>query len=196
MDEIWKDIPGFEGLYQVSNIGNIRSVRRVVRFGSQQRVVKQSNLRLFKKANGYLHVKIYKDGKQYTMYVHRLVAIAFCSGYFDKADVNHKDGRKDNNIYSNLEWCTRSENQIHSVKVLHNNLGNRKICKKWNSKPIVQLSIDGKKIKDWTSAFEVQRVLGISESAIRKCLYGDNQKGRRCYQSYGYKWVYAKDYYK
>ncbi|MCS2403788.1 NUMOD4 motif protein [Bacteroides salyersiae] len=195
MIEIWKDIPQFEGLYQVSNIGNIRSVERIVPFGSQYRTIKSSNLRFFKKSNGYLSVKIYKDNRQYTMYVHRLVAMAFCDGYFDKADVNHKDGNKSNNVSSNLEWCTRSENQIHSVKVLHNKLGNREICKKWNSKPIVQLSIGGEKIRDWSSSFEVQRVLGFKESGIRKCLYGDKQKGRRSYQSHGYKWVYAKDYY-
>jgi hypothetical protein len=196
MTEVWKDIPRFEGLYQVSNIGCVRSVERVVPFGSQQRIIKPSNLRFFKKHNGYLSVKIYKNGRQYTMYVHRLVAMAFCDGYFYKADVNHIDGDKSNNISSNLEWCTRSENQIHSVNVLHNKLGNRKRCKKWNSKPIVQLSLDGKKIKDWSSAFEVQRVLGFNEASIRKCLYGDKHKGRRSYQSHGYKWVYAEDYYK
>lgn len=196
MEEIWKDIPEYEGLYQVSNMGNVRSVERVVMFGNQKRTVKPSNLRFFKKANGYLSVKIYKHCKQYTFYVHRLVAMAFCDGYFDTADVNHKDGNKSNNVYTNLEWCTRSENQIHSVNVLNNKFGNRKICKKWNSKPIVQLSLDGKKIKDWSSAFEVQRVLGFNESGIRKCLYGCNQKGRKSYQSHGYKWIYAKDYYK
>ena len=90
MIEVWKDIPQFEGLYQVSNMGNVRSVERVVPFGSQQRIIKPSNLRFFKKSNGYQSVKIYKDGRQYTMYVHRLVAMAFCDGYFDKADVNHK----------------------------------------------------------------------------------------------------------
>ena len=78
MIEIWKDIPQFEGLYQVSNIGNIRSVERIVPFGSQYRTIKSSNLRFFKKSNGYLSVKIYKDNRQYTMYVHRLVAMAFC----------------------------------------------------------------------------------------------------------------------
>ena len=196
MKEIWKNIPEFEELYQVSNMGNVRSVERIVMFGNQKRTVKPSNLRFFKKANGYLSVKIYKHRKQYTFYVHRLVAMAFCEGYFDTADVNHKDGNKSNNTCVNLEWCSRSENQLHSVNVLHNKLGNRKICKKWNSKPIVQLTIDGKKVKYWTSAFEVQRILGISESCIRKCLYGTNQKGRQSYQSHGYKWVYAKDYYK
>lgn len=191
MEEVWKDIPLFEGLYQVSNIGNVRSVERIVQFGLQHRIVKPSNLRFFKKANGYLSVKIYKEGRQHTMYVHRLVAMAFCNGYFDKADVNHKDGNKSNNVSTNLEWCTRSENQLHSVNVLHNRLGNYKICKKWNSKPIVQLSLNGEKIKDWSSAFEVQRVLGLCESSIRKCLYRKKQNQ----QYHGYKWVYAESYY-
>ena len=196
MKEVWKDIPGFEGLYQVSNLGNVRSVERTVMFGNQKRTVRQANLRFFKKANGYLSVKIYKDCRQYTVYVHRLVAMVFCGGYSQYLDVNHKDGVKDNNIYTNLEWCTRSENIKHSVSVLHNKIGNFILGKKWNSKPIVQLSLSGEKIRDWQSAGEAQRELGIPESSIRKCLYGDNQKGRRCYQSHGYKWVYAKDYYK
>lgn len=195
MEEIWKDILGFEGLYQVSNMGNIRSVERTVMFGNQQRTVKQLLLRPFKKNNGYLVVKLYKDRVQYTVYVHRIVAMVYCEGYFEDMDVNHKDGIKDNNVYSNLEWCTRSENIKHSISVLHNKVGNFTTGRKWQ-KPIVQLSLAGEKIRDWKSAYEVQRVLGISESAIRKCLYGNNQKCRRCYQSHGYKWIYAKDYYK
>ena len=72
MKEVWKDIPQFEGLYQVSNMGNVRSIERVVPFGSQQRIIKPSKLRFFKKSNCYLSVKIYKDGRQCTMYVNRL----------------------------------------------------------------------------------------------------------------------------
>lgn len=195
MKEVWKDIPQFEGLYQVSNMGNVRSIERVVPFGSQQRIIKPSKLRFFKKSNGYLSVKIYKDGRQCTMYVHRLVAMAFCNGYFDKADVNHKDGNKSNNISSNLEWCTRSENQRHSIKVLRNKIGNFTTGRKWQ-KPIVQLSLSGEKIRDWESAYEAQRILGISESGIRHCLKGVGYDGRKRYQSHGYKWVYAEDYYK
>lgn len=195
MEEIWKDVAFFEGLYKVSNMGNVRSLERVVQFGNQKRTVKPSYLRFFKKSNGYLSVKLYKECRQYTMYVHRLVAMAFCDGYFEKADVNHIDGNKSNNISTNLEWCTRSENIIHSVQVLNNKIGNRKFGMKWNSKPIVQLSIDGKKIKDWTSAFEVQRILGFNESSIRSCLLGNEYDGRRRLQAYGYKWIYAKDYY-
>lgn len=195
MEENWKDIVGYEGLYQVSNMGNIRSVERIVMFGNRERTVKPSNLRYFKKANGYLSVKIYKHCRQYTFYVHRLVAMAFCDGYFDTADVNHKDGNKSNNVYTNLEWCTRSENQLHSVRVLKNKIGNYVRYRKWQ-KPIVQLSLDGTKIRDWQSACEVQRELGIPESNIRGCLKGVDNKGRKRYQSQGYKWIYAKDYYK
>lgn len=195
MIEEWKDVKGFEKLYEVSNLGEVRAKTRIVKFGTQARTIIPRNLHPFEKVNGYLSVKIYKDKKQYTCYVHRLVAMSFCSGFFDKADVNHIDGNKSNNKSSNLEWCTRSENVLHSVNVLHNQLGNRKIGKKWNSKPIVQLSLNGEKIKDWSSAFEVQRVLGFCEASIRNCLYGANSKGRRCYQSHGYKWMYAKDFY-
>ncbi len=197
MNEEWREIEGFNGRYEVSNSGKIRSVEREVKLGNTKRTVEEKELQQFIKGNGYKSVKIYKEGRQFTFYVHRLVALSFCEGYFRNADVNHKDGNKTNNKASNLEWCTRSENQIHSVKVLHNKIGNMgKFGRKWNSKPIVQLSMEGEKVRDWTSAFEVQRILGLSESAIRKCLYGDKQKGRRSYQSQGYKWVYAKDYYK
>lgn len=193
MEEIWKDIPGFEGLYQASNIGNIKSVERTVMFGKNQRTVKQAILHPFKKDNGYLVVKLYKDHKQYTVYVHRIIAMIYCDGYSEEMDVNHKDGIKDNNIYSNLEWCTRAENVRHSISVLKNKIGNFTKGRKFQ-KPIIQLSLTGEKIREWNSAYEVQRILGISESAIRRCLYSSKRKSEGNYQSNGYKWVYAKDY--
>lgn len=195
MEEIWKDIPGFEGLYQVSDTGNIRSVEREVMFGKQHRTIRQTQLRPFKKRNGYLVVKLCKDTVEYTVYVHRIVAMVYCGGYYESMDVNHKDGIKDNNVYSNLEWCTRAENIRHSIDVLHNKVGNFTVGRK-NQKPIVQLSLNGEKIRDWNSACEVQRTLGLHESGIRLCLKGLDSKGRKINQSYGYKWVYAKDYYK
>ena len=105
MEEVWKDIPGYEGLYQVSNYGNVRSLN-YNRTG-QIKELKQC----FK--NGYCFIPLRR--KNY--YVHRLVAEAFLENLENKSEVNHIDGDKYNNHVSNLEWCTRSENEKHKHRI-------------------------------------------------------------------------------
>ena len=108
--EIWKPIKGFEGLYEVSNYGN---VRRVSRYG--RRWVHPCSRKLTK--DGYYETALVKDNKYKFVRTHRLVAAAFCENPHNKKEVNHKDGNKLNNCADNLEWCTSSENQIHAYKM-------------------------------------------------------------------------------
>jgi hypothetical protein len=101
--EIWKDVKGYEGLYKVSNKGNILIVR------------KKRNQNLLKANNGYLLVDLYKNGIKNRISAHRLVAIHFLINSENKPQVNHINGIKFDNRAENLEWVTASENQLHSV---------------------------------------------------------------------------------
>lgn len=113
--EVWKDIEGYEGLYQVSNLGAIKSLTRYVphtTVGSKLVVGRTLSQGITK--NGYLRVSLCKDGTALSVLVHRIVAKAFCLGHQEGYDVNHIDGDKQNNIPSNLEWVTRQQNIQHS----------------------------------------------------------------------------------
>lgn len=102
--EIWKDIAGYEGLYQISNYGNIRN--------SKGRLLKY-----YENHKGYYKVGLNKNGKNSKFRVHRLVAQMFIPNPHEYPQVNHIDGNKQNNNVTNLEWCTNTENQIHAVKM-------------------------------------------------------------------------------
>lgn len=116
MKEIWKDIVGYEDLYQVSNLGNIKSKERIVKNGNRVFFKKEKILTPFLQKTGYLTITLLKDNKIKSHYIHRLVAIAFIKNDFDLEQVNHKDGNKRNNNVNNLEWCSRSENIKHAIK--------------------------------------------------------------------------------
>lgn len=99
MQEIWKSIEGYEGLYEVSNLGEVRNQSKVL--------AQRTNM-------GYKYITLYKEGKTSSKAIHRLVAIAFIPNTENKPEVNHKDGDKQNNHIDNLEWCTPSENSYHA----------------------------------------------------------------------------------
>lgn len=100
--EIWKDIPGYEGLYQASNIGRIKNYNR------------DSLLTPNENAKGYYHVTLHIDGKPKTFKWHRIIAIAFLQRHHSKPQINHKNGIKTDNRVENLEWCDHSYNQRHA----------------------------------------------------------------------------------
>ena len=116
MEEVWKDIQDYEGIYQVSNFGNVKSLNRET-FDSVRKQIKKLKGRMLKSAidsRGYKSVVLTKNGKQRTYRVHNLVALAFCNGYKKGLVVNHKDENQLNNFYKNLEWCTQKENVWYS----------------------------------------------------------------------------------
>ena len=125
MNEIWKDVLGYEGLYQVSNLGRVKSLPKYDRLGRfhTERIKSQVN-----NGNGYLVVNLKHNGKQQMRSVHRLVADAFMNNTNNYTDINHIDGNKQNNHLENLEFCTRSSNMLHAVKLgLHTDFGKRKV---------------------------------------------------------------------
>ena len=114
MEEKWKDIIGYEGFYQVSNLGNVKSLFRIIQTGNNKRSVKEKILKSNINRYGYVMVTISKFGKLYTHSVHRLVALAFISNPLNKPQINHINGIKTDNYLDNLEWNTVSENNQHS----------------------------------------------------------------------------------
>ena len=105
MQEVWKEIEGYEGISQISNFGRVKSFR----YGEKMRVLKVSNA-------GYYTVALWKKGKATHCRIHKLVAQNFLQNTDEKPQVNHKDGNKLNNHVDNLEWCTASENTYHALR--------------------------------------------------------------------------------
>jgi len=115
--EYWKPIKGYEDFYQVSNLGDIKSLFRLIKTGENKRSVGERLLKQNTNRYGYKMVSLSKDSVLKTVSVHRLVGIAFVDNTQNKSEINHIDGNKSNNEIHNLEWCTKSENNKHSLKL-------------------------------------------------------------------------------
>jgi hypothetical protein len=146
MTEIWHPCAGFETHYEVSNMGNVRSVERYVNNGHKNGL-KKLPMRVLKPAlgkSGYLLVTLSVDNTQSSQNVHRLVARAFIPNETNRPQVNHKNGIKTDNALSNLEWMTASENGFHSYAVLGNVAKNKPMFGANNPKvkPVLATRID------------------------------------------------------
>ena len=169
MLEIWRDIKNYEGIYEVSNLGRIKSI-------SRNGTIKENRILKPNKVMGYSQVGLQKYGTRKYKKIHRLVAEAFIPNPENKKEVNHKDGNKANNCVDNLEWVTTSENQLHSYYKLKNNI-----------KSVIQLSLNNEIIKEWESIAKVEQELKISNADICKCCKGKRKTAG------GYKWRYKEN---
>lgn len=149
MEEEWRPVKGYEGLYEVSNMGRVKSLH----YG-KRRILKQSVL-----PNGYMKVVLNKDGTANMKTVHRLVATAFIRNPNNYGVVNHKDGNKKNNTVDNLEWCTRSYNTKHAY---HNRLMSADSCKK--------SIILYKKYGEYESITEASEALGVAFGSLSRAI--------------------------
>jgi hypothetical protein len=188
--EIWKDIKGYKGYYQVSNLGQIKSLERIVRTKDNKMVFFPETILKPNKINsGYCQVQLSKDCRS-SFLVHRLVAQAFLSNPHRYQNVNHKDGNKANNCVDNLEYCTQKYNLWHSVNILGNDLKNNNKDKVWgnnyNSVAVYQYTLDGLFVCGYSSTTEAQAKTGIHRDGIYKVI-----KGKRV-NAGGFIWSYEK----
>ena len=169
MEEIWKDVSGYEGYYQVSNLGRVKSLDRWITYRDGRKYFYRSKIKSQAKyRGGYLFVSLKVNRHQFSAKVHRLVAQAFIPNPENKPQVNHKNGIRTDNRVENLEWVTCSENHLHAFRVLGRNPTCLGVTGKNHpsSRPILQYSLNGKFIKEHESATYASKELGISLSSL------------------------------
>lgn len=115
-DEEWRDVIGHEGFYQISNYGHVKNITPLKEPERHHRSIKGNILRIDIR-NGYPSVTLSKNNRHYHKTIHRLICESFIPNLKNKNYVNHKDGNKQNNNLTNLEWCTNYENMVHSYKI-------------------------------------------------------------------------------
>ena len=189
MVEIFKDIKGYEGLYQVSNLGRVKILNYRNTGKTKLKKPVENNC-------GYFTIQLYKNEKPKRYFVHRLVAETFLDNSDGKPQVNHKiegdEGKKINIVYINedglideekstIEWVTAKENCNHGTR-------NKRIAEKTTngkcSKKVLQLTFDGVLVKEWSSTHECERN-GFDHGNVSKCCRGKQKS------AYGYKWHYV-----
>ena len=164
-NEEWRDVVGYEGRYQVSSTGRVKSLKRKDCLG---RTIRERMLKPCDNGRGYLYISLSDGtGEHKRHYIHRLVGEAFVPNPLEKEDVNHKDENPSNNHASNLEWLTHKENLNYGMR-------NERVAKA-NSKPVAQYTKDGAFIKVWGSAAEVKRQLGFNHSNIIQVAKGNRK---------------------
>lgn len=174
--EIWKDIKDYEGLYQVSNKGRIKSLERRCKTAKGSRLVPEKIYAQTLDTYGYPIVTLHKNGKRKTMTIHRLVANAFIENPNNYSSVNHIDENKMNNSINNLEWCTTQYN---------NEFGTRtKRIRETQQKAIYQCDLDGNIIREWEGMGIMSRETGYDQGLISRVC---NNKRKT---AYGYKWCF------
>jgi len=174
--EIWKDIEGFEGRYQISNYGNVKSIIR-----KKHRILSPSI-----KHNGYLGVNLYDENKKmWNKQIHRLVAIAFIPNPDNLPQVNHIDENKENNHADNLEWCTQNQNIHHGT--LYQRVRETRISEQLKNAPIpiIQCDLDGNPIREFSSITEASKILGINKGNIQRACVNFPYRTSR-----GFKWKF------
>lgn len=165
MNEKWKPIDGYNGLYEVSNIGRVRNSNGLV-------------MKTRRREDGYVVVTLRKKPKYKIEYIHILVAKAFIPKPIGKTEVNHIDAVKSNNIVTNLEWVTRSENHFHAVKMglkPINPIIGRKGKNNPLTKPIYQYDLQGTFIRKWDSCEEAAKFYNRHKTSIGNALNGHHK---------------------
>jgi hypothetical protein len=188
--EHFMPIPDYEGLYEVSNTGRIKSLARTVSIGLGR---KQSKPNLYKKQHigihGYYSTGLSNGGKTKTVLVHRIVAEAFLPNPQGFRCVNHKDGNKLNNNLDNLEWCSHSQNEIHAYEtgLKKGAWFGRRGSAHPRARTVKQLSLSGQLIRLWDSMTEAATQLGIRSIGISSVCAGYDKTYK------GFKWEYNHD---
>lgn len=193
--EIWRDIEGFEGIYQISSQGRVKSLKRI---DNNNHPIKEKILKPNidnREGKGYLRIRLCKNGKQKIFQIHRLVYETFVGKIPDDMQCNHINERKDDNRLENLNLMTPKENSNWGTR--NERIGEAKKGMKLSeetknkmknhpnkSKIILQIELNGNIIADFHSLCEVQRQLGYEKASVSRCCLGKQKT------AYGYKWQY------
>ena len=172
--EVWQDIDGYEGLYQVSNLGNVRN-----RHG---RVLSPSSWK------GYKRVNLCRNGNVSTQPVHRLVLMAFTDRSEWNEEVNHLNYNPSDNRLENLEWLTHTDNIRYSIPNKPKTVVRTVFHPTRNYRKVIQLSKDGEILRVWDNLSTIYRETGFEQTPIKCCC--ENKKHHK--SAYGYKWAYAE----
>lgn len=175
MVETWKYIKGYEGLYQVSSLGNVRSVERYAKTKHGSRFVQGKELTKTEDRDGYLRVCLSKNNVKRTYTVHRLVANAFLQNPMNYPSINHIDENKKNNVYTNLEFCSIRYN---------NTFNNGQYRRAEKRKRAIKQMLNGTVMAIWDSSANASKELHISRGNIVGCLKGYRKSAG------GYCWEY------
>jgi hypothetical protein len=187
----WKPVPGYEGFYEVSNCGLVRSVTRTIKssFNANRQILGKLRT-VYPMKDGYMRVQLMREHASRSYGVHRLVMMAFSPNQNqDALDVNHMDGNKQNNSLENLEWCTRGENHKHRYQVLgqkHSFVG-RVGAMHPRSKSVIGINIKTGENVFYESASQAAKALGIGFSRICACARGSMPTYK------GYIWKYGPE---
>lgn len=174
--EIWKDIPGFEGYYQASNMGRVKSLDRYVNYKNCGFALRKGKILSPKISNkGYLETTLMKEGKSYYKRIHRLIAETFLPNPNNYSCINHINENKTDNKIENLEWCTSKQN----IEMYH------------ESRTIVyQYTVDGKLVKIWNSMVKAAKSVNGNKDGIYHCCVGHLSNGKLKKTYLGYIWSY------
>ena len=189
MQEIWKDVKGYEGYYQISNYGRLKSFK----VDSGGRIMKLTN-----QYGGYFSVVLQGKGvPNRSVRIHKLVAEVFLPNPNNLTEINHKDGNKQNNNVANLEWVTRRENIKHSMTVLHpqQNDGMIYYNQHIRPKPVVQMDMDGNVLAEFETAEMASKQTGVCARNILQMANKTpfNKKGLLRKSAGGYKWAFKSE---
>lgn len=190
--EVWKDIPEYEGYYQVSNMGRIKSLDRYVTMKrrcdshAQTRLLKGCIIKMNLSRGGYGICHLKRNSTSKIVKYHRVVCSVFHPNPDNLPEVNHKNEIKTDNRADNLEWCTRQYNANWGTAILRKSINSRNHPSK--SKPVYQFTLNGKILKKYPSIKEAARCTSVKEANISSVCYGGKSKSAG-----GYLWSFSSN---
>lgn len=189
MEELWKDVKGYEGLYQVSSLGRVKAMAKQSVDTLGRKYIREERILSPRESaqTGYPQLNLSKNGEVKTFPVHRLVAEAFLPNPNNLPCINHKDESRNNNRVENLEWCTYRYNNIYGTASWRRKNSLIRYADE-NSTPVIQYTLDGEIVRVYKSVVDAERTLGMQKgSGIGQCC------NRKLHTAYGFIWRFEGD---